>query len=223
MSVCRQEQARCKDLLLVLVNYGENLGPFLGGLLAVRSGDFVGAFRGLVAFGSPSLLVLEVFLKETARKVVGNGDQYLNAYGLGPGGTYSYYDSAITWERRIHIEKKTDANQGTTCPIEPPDHATLWKRTLKKINVWGPARTIFYRDTTLIFGWPHPPTQTTTAYRLRILQYIGIRIVSMSSRSGSRIFQAALVLFSKPTPIRGRWIGITRSQLKILNTRWITW
>ncbi|KAI4217248.1 MAG: hypothetical protein LQ351_000557 [Letrouitia transgressa] len=136
--------------IISMSNLGVNLGPFLGGLLAQRSGDFVWAFWGLVAFGGLSLLVLGTSLKETARNVVGNGDQYPKAWWA-----RTWWDILMRrFSNRLGAEdaygEKADTIQGTTCPVEAPDHATLWKRTLGKINFWGPVRIIFYRDTTLI-------------------------------------------------------------------------
>ena len=61
--------------IISISNLGVNLEPLLGGLLALRSGDFEWAFGGLVAFGGLALLVLGTFLKETARDVVGYDGQ----------------------------------------------------------------------------------------------------------------------------------------------------
>ena len=144
------ERGKMQGPIIRLSNLGVNLGPLLGGLLAFKSGNFVWTFWGLVAFGGLALLVLGSFLKETARNVVGNGDQCPK-----PWWARTWWDvlvsrvSAHLGAEDTHGEKAV-SYQGTRGPTKQPDHATSWKRTLKKINVWGPIRIVFYKDTALI-------------------------------------------------------------------------
>lgn len=144
------ERGRMQGPVISMSNLGVNLGPLLGGLLAFKSGNTEWAFWGLVAFGGVSFLVLGAFLKETARTIVGQGDQNQRAWW-----TQAWWDRLVS---RFNTESEAKRNSGekpastqiTGSSNELHDHWASWKRILEKINVQGPIRIVFYKDTALI-------------------------------------------------------------------------
>ena len=143
------ERGKMQGPIISMSNLGVNLGPLLGGLLAFRSGNFKWAFWGLVAFGGLSLLVLGTFLKETARNVVGIGDQCPKGWWA-----WTWWDM-ITLRfkspaRTVHVlREEVDRGHGIKGSTERPDHAASWKRIIGKIKAGSPFRIVFYKDTAL--------------------------------------------------------------------------
>ena len=143
------ERGKMQGPIISMSNLGVNLGPLLGGLLAFRSGDFEWAFWGLVAFGGLALLVLGIFLKETARNVVGNGDQCPKGWWA-----WTWWDMVtLRFKSPVRTEhilrEKAHQDHGIEGPTERPDHTASWKRTIAKIEVGSPFRIVFYKDTAL--------------------------------------------------------------------------
>ncbi|CAF9912234.1 MAG: hypothetical protein HETSPECPRED_000882 [Heterodermia speciosa] len=143
------ERGKMQGPIISMSNLGVNLGPLLGGLLAFKSGDFKWAFWGLVAFGGSSLLVLGTFLKETARNVVGNGDQCPKGWGARTWWDMITLKSKSPARRAPILREKANQDHSMRGPSERPDYAKSWKRTIGKIQVGSPFRIVFYKDTAL--------------------------------------------------------------------------
>jgi MFS family permease len=67
------ERGRMLGWVLAAGNVGPNIGPVMGGWIAMGSGGFRWVFWLFAIYGGLSVLILGFFLIETARNVVGNG------------------------------------------------------------------------------------------------------------------------------------------------------
>ncbi|KAF2650028.1 MFS general substrate transporter [Lophiostoma macrostomum CBS 122681] len=83
------DRGRMLGPISIALNLGTCVGPVVGGAVAYTSGTYHWVFWALVLVGSFLLLAVGLFLPETARSLVGNGDDpslykwwYLSGYSL---------------------------------------------------------------------------------------------------------------------------------------------
>ena len=144
------ERGNMQGPIIGMSNPGVNLGPFLGGLLSYRSGDFAWAFWGLVMFGGLSLLILGSFLNETARSVVGNGCRTPEVWWSQTWWTALGTMLKTGSRTKDQREKQPDPSPRTRNSADVEDHGTSWRHALKSMNIWAPIRILFHKDTSLI-------------------------------------------------------------------------
>ena len=142
------ERGKMQGPIISMSNLGVNLGPLLGGLLAFKSGDFVWALWGLVAFGGVSLLSLGCFLDETARSIIGNGDGGSSSWWARPWWGALMSDAQPKSERSS--TRKSGTNEDAEMPNDVAARTSRMKKTLQKMNPWTAIRIVFFKDTSLI-------------------------------------------------------------------------
>ncbi|KAL9109111.1 MAG: hypothetical protein Q9227_006202 [Pyrenula ochraceoflavens] len=127
------ERGKVLGPLLATGNIGTCVGPIMGGLIARESrGSVLWVFGGLTIFGGLMLLVLILFLPETARNVVGNGGIRDARWWMRP-----------FWEVLPGKLRRKDQRSCGMSREKP-------KRVFKFTSPLAALRIIFYQDTALI-------------------------------------------------------------------------
>ncbi|KAF7503602.1 hypothetical protein GJ744_003585 [Endocarpon pusillum] len=143
--------------VLAAGNVGTCVGPVVGGWVALESGGFYGAFWALVGFGGLMLVALALFVPETARNVVGNGNVKESRWNQPLWDIFqqSWHDRAPEKSKRTgndndtarnHGDRANTANTGNPKNPLPRPKPT---RSLKFASPLASIRVIFYQDTSL--------------------------------------------------------------------------
>ena len=126
------------------------LGPILGGLVALNTSGVVWIFWSLTIFGGVVFVLVGLFLPETAREVVGNGQRNVSAIFK-------------TWLSLVKdvLGKGDGRSQIADASEKPPNGATREARERKRkggglsiikfkpANPWAACRILFWKDTSL--------------------------------------------------------------------------
>ncbi|KAI1328105.1 major facilitator superfamily domain-containing protein [Xylariaceae sp. FL0255] len=97
-------------------NLGIVLGPTLGGLIAWRSASVGYVFLALAIFGTANFCLIVFFMPETARNVVGNGNQGKRAHN--GAGVWTFLHLGPNWDRSSLLRS------GTRGPSHIDDYKT---------------------------------------------------------------------------------------------------
>ena len=128
------------------------LGPVIGGLVALGSGNYEWVFWALVIFGGSVFLFVAVGLPETARSIVGNGD--VEATGWGRSWWSLLRGSNKTKRGIIRTENEGEHLGGDNRDVQlgPGKRAKF-----KMANPMAAIRILFWKDTALVLWMAGSP------------------------------------------------------------------
>lgn len=128
-------------------NLGPCVGPVVGGLVAHASGGFAWVFWLLVVFGGISLLVIGLWLPETARRVVGDGSAPARRWWQRTG-----WSVLVGWRARPRHGSADEGLRGAPEGNGEQEREAVkgWRAHFGLANPFSCLRIIFYRDAILV-------------------------------------------------------------------------
>jgi multidrug resistance protein len=137
------ERGRMLGPVSMALNLGACVGPVIGGAVAFISGSYVWLFWALAIVGVILMLSVAVFLPETARNLVGNGDASLERKW--------WEESWVGLLRRRLASSRVeqDPDHATPASAEPrsgPPRKGIWRQS-RIVNPISCLRVMFHLDT----------------------------------------------------------------------------
>ncbi|KAK8091675.1 hypothetical protein PG997_002036 [Apiospora hydei] len=125
------ERGRFLGPMMVATNVGPSIGPPIGGGAILATGDSRWAFWTLTIFGGSALSLILFTMRETNRKVVGNG-------AIPPKSMWRAWMD-LSW----HAASSSDGKANST---QPKKGCPTGKGNWVFPNLWRPVRILFHKD-----------------------------------------------------------------------------
>ena len=125
------------------------LGPIVGGLVALKTSSSVWVFWSLTIFGGTVLAVVGLFLPETARGIVGNGNIEPKGYYRTWMSTFRYLARTKKGQSGVEANLEKTQNDGENQSQEQQIPPKSTKAKFKLANPWAACRIIFFKHTSL--------------------------------------------------------------------------
>ncbi|KAL9581456.1 MAG: hypothetical protein Q9212_003891 [Teloschistes hypoglaucus] len=124
------------------------IGPLVGGWVALGSGSYEWVFWCLVIYGGLIVTIVGLFLPETARSVVGNGERQIRWWGK------TWWNLAMARRRdQREVGLVTDWSMDKEMKEDrklTPEESAGAKQSFRLPNPLAALRIIFWRDTALV-------------------------------------------------------------------------
>ncbi|KAI0157013.1 major facilitator superfamily domain-containing protein [Xylariaceae sp. FL1272] len=139
------ERGRMLGPISMALNLGACIGPVAGGAVAYKSGSYEWVFWALVIVGFVLFACVGAFLPETARSLVGSGEEPSR---------YKWWQLSWIGLIRQHLRNCRPRGKETESPSRRHDAQGGLKKGYSFANFLAAFRIIFHRDTILIL-WMH--------------------------------------------------------------------